>query len=145
MQIKTNSYFAFSTWKPRVLLSYVMPQLDALTYFSQYIWLIVTFGTTYAFVIHFIIPSLASTLKLRAKLNSSNTLKPKGSSTDTIVDLMEYKIAQSNWSNAIPVHSQSLVKTGHWLQSIAALQEVECLLAKKKLCLTLLKRFRLDN
>jgi F0F1-type ATP synthase membrane subunit b/b' len=53
-----------------------MPQLDTLTYFSQYVWLVITFASVYYFAIEFIIPSTASALKLRSKLNSSKLLNP---------------------------------------------------------------------
>nr|BBE20973.1 ATP synthase F0 subunit 8 [Ulva ohnoi] len=47
-----------------------MPQLDALTYFSQYIYLLITFSAVYYYVLYFIIPKIVSTLKIRQKLNS---------------------------------------------------------------------------
>nr|WVH39719.1 ATP synthase FO subunit 8 [Ulva taeniata] len=47
-----------------------MPQLDALTYFSQYIYLLVTFSAVYYYVLYFIIPKIVSTFKIRQKLNS---------------------------------------------------------------------------
>jgi len=49
-----------------------MPQLDALTYFSQYVYLFITFSAVYYYVLHFIIPKIVSTLKIRQKLNSLN-------------------------------------------------------------------------
>nr|YP_010021554.1 ATP synthase FO subunit 8 [Ulva rigida]QOL10395.1 ATP synthase FO subunit 8 [Ulva rigida] len=49
-----------------------MPQLDALTYFSQYVYLFITFSAVYYYVLHFIIPKIVSTLKIRQKLNSFN-------------------------------------------------------------------------
>ena len=47
-----------------------MPQLDALTYFSQYVYLFITFSAVYYYVLYFIIPKIVSTLKIRQKLNS---------------------------------------------------------------------------
>nr|YP_010003055.1 ATP synthase FO subunit 8 [Ulva sp. TM637]AZP40084.1 ATP synthase FO subunit 8 [Ulva sp. TM637] len=47
-----------------------MPQLDALTYFSQYVYLLITFSAVYYYVLYFIIPKIVSTLKIRQKLNS---------------------------------------------------------------------------
>nr|YP_010021477.1 ATP synthase FO subunit 8 [Ulva gigantea]QOL10318.1 ATP synthase FO subunit 8 [Ulva gigantea] len=47
-----------------------MPQLDALTYFSQYVYLLVTFSAVYYYVLYFIIPKIVSALKIRQKLNS---------------------------------------------------------------------------
>ena len=47
-----------------------MPQLDALTYFSQYVYLLITFIAVHYFVLSFIIPKTLATLKIRQKLNS---------------------------------------------------------------------------
>nr|YP_009424205.1 ATP synthase F0 subunit 8 [Ulva flexuosa]AQS79870.1 ATP synthase F0 subunit 8 [Ulva flexuosa]ATP01429.1 ATP synthase FO subunit 8 [Ulva flexuosa] len=47
-----------------------MPQLDALTYFSQYVYLLITFSAVYYYVLYFIIPKIVSTFKIRQKLNS---------------------------------------------------------------------------
>ena len=47
-----------------------MPQLDTLTYFSQFIFLLVSFLYIYYFVITYIIPSTLTARKLRAKFNS---------------------------------------------------------------------------
>ena len=49
-----------------------MPQLDALTYFSQYVYLLITFIAVYYFVLSFIIPKILCTFKIRQKLNSLN-------------------------------------------------------------------------
>lgn len=125
---------------------FIMPQLDALTYFSQYVMLVITFGAVYYFVILFIIPSTASALKLRSKLNSSKHLKEKfihDSSDHLTVDLVESNIGCDSWYSNISVDRKfSLVQTGMWLQSASTMQRMECILAKKKLCLALLIPFR---
>lgn len=54
-----------------------MPQLDSLTYFSQYVYLLISFIAVYMFVLHFIMPNVVATLKLRQKLNSLNLLNNK--------------------------------------------------------------------
>lgn len=54
-----------------------MPQLDALTYFSQYIYLVLTFVGVYIFVLQFIMPQVLSAFKLRQKLNSLHLLSTK--------------------------------------------------------------------
>ena len=124
-----------------------MPQLDALTYFSQYVVLIITFGGVYSFVIQFILPESASSLKLKCKLNSSNILKQKLVTTSTIpiatVDLVESNIAYGSWYSTISVYgSLCLVQTGMWLVSVSTMQLMECIDAKKKLCYDLLIPFR---
>jgi hypothetical protein len=47
-----------------------MPQLDTLTYFSQFIFLLVSFLCIYYFVITYILPNTLTARKLRAKFNS---------------------------------------------------------------------------
>ena len=54
-----------------------MPQLDVLTYFHQYIYLLVTFVAVYLFVLSFIIPTVVSTLKIRRKLNTISLITNK--------------------------------------------------------------------
>jgi Plant ATP synthase F0 len=54
-----------------------MPQLDALTYFTQYVYLVITFVGVYIFVLNFIMPQVISILKLRQKLNSLDLLNNK--------------------------------------------------------------------
>jgi len=46
-----------------------MPQLDKYTYFSQIIWFLFIISILYFIIINFIIPTLASTFKLRIKLS----------------------------------------------------------------------------
>lgn len=46
-----------------------MPQLDTLSFFSQYFFLLISFFSIYYYVITFIIPSTLTANKLRAKFN----------------------------------------------------------------------------
>jgi len=58
-----------------------MPQLDHLTYFSQYFWLCVTFFTFYAFCVKYYLPELTRLAKYRGKrLNEG--LSTEGSSAN---------------------------------------------------------------
>jgi len=47
-----------------------MPQLDVLTYFTQFFYLLISFLTTYLYANLKILPSVVSVFKLRQKLNS---------------------------------------------------------------------------
>lgn len=60
-----------------------MPQLDIVTYFSQFIYLLISFITIYYFVIVFIIPNTVTASKLRAKFNST-TLNETGKNIEKI-------------------------------------------------------------
>jgi hypothetical protein len=130
-----------------------MPQLDTLTYFSQYVWLVITFASVYYFVIDLIIPSTASALKLRSKLNSSklfesNTVDAFAESAPDLLNSIDHvesnQMACDSWScTTIVDHDFSLVQTGDWLKTSSTHQQMECLLAKKKLIMTLLIPFGL--
>ena len=48
-----------------------MPQLDILSYFSQFVFLLISFITIYYFLITFIIPGTLTASKLRAKFNNT--------------------------------------------------------------------------
>lgn len=55
-----------------------MPQLDVLTYGSQFIYLVISFVAVYILTLHLIIPSLVAVQKLRQKLNTVvNSLNEK--------------------------------------------------------------------
>lgn len=59
-----------------------MPQLDPVTYLTQYVYLLITFVSVYFFVLSFIIPKTLSALKVRQKLNTLDT------DIETSTDLM---------------------------------------------------------
>jgi hypothetical protein len=44
-----------------------MPQLDLMSFFSQFFWFSIGFSTFYIFLLHYIIPSIVLTLKFRKK------------------------------------------------------------------------------
>lgn len=47
-----------------------MPQLDTLSYFTQFVYLLFSFLLTYYFVISFVLPNTLTAAKLRAKFKS---------------------------------------------------------------------------
>lgn len=51
-----------------------MPQLDVLTYFSQFIYLLISFIAVYVFIHSAVIPKIVSAQKLRQKVNSVSCL-----------------------------------------------------------------------
>ena len=53
-----------------------MPQLDLVSFFSQYIWLVLVYGCFYLTLVHTFLPKMARILKVRASLLQA-------SSTDT--------------------------------------------------------------
>lgn len=54
-----------------------MPQLDALTYGSQFVYLVLSFVAVYVLTVRFIIPELVAVQKLRQKLNTVANLTSK--------------------------------------------------------------------
>ena len=54
-----------------------MPQLDVLTYFSQFIYLLISFIAVYVFIHITVIPKIVSAQKLRQKVNSVSSLTEK--------------------------------------------------------------------
>ena len=57
-----------------------MPQLDLMTFFTQFFWFSLGFSFFYVFLLHSIMPSIALNLKLRKKKRIN--LKPEGTSQE---------------------------------------------------------------
>ena len=47
-----------------------MPQLDTVTYFTQYIWTLITLFFLFSLLVNAILPKLQQQLAIRAKLSS---------------------------------------------------------------------------
>lgn len=63
-----------------------MPQLDSLTYFTQFFWFIITFVTLYVIVENIILPHIAMILKIRNAMKSKkNELTEKKSNNIEIL------------------------------------------------------------
>lgn len=67
-----------------------MPQLDILSYFSQFVFLLFSFIAIYYFVITFIIPSAITASKLRAKFNSTTLRSKTNRSQEELETISEY-------------------------------------------------------
>lgn len=125
-----------------------MPQLDTLTYLTQYIYLLSTFVAVYCFVLSFIIPKTLCSLKVRQKLNSLNSvnladgdkkamdLHEKEADSSTIIFLQYNNLLNNNWATetATEQGAESLLKLGQWLISVRALQLAQVVRLKKLLC-----------
>ena len=137
------------------LLQYRMPQLDTLTYLTQYVYLLITFVAVYFFVLSFIIPKTLSSLKVRQKLNSLNTTDPvdgvnkvkaidsreksaSSSAAEPILIFLQYNsLLNNNWAAETAKTGQgadSLLKLSRWLISVRALQLAQVMRLKKLLC-----------
>lgn len=60
-----------------------MPQLDPITYFTQYFWLIVVFFTLYVIVATNILPHIGKILKTRNKLKSNKATLSNKTTVET--------------------------------------------------------------
>lgn len=68
-----------------------MPQLDKLVFMSQLFWLILTFLTLYVFILKYILPTTAKTLKLRKKQILLNKNKTESLNSDRDAINLEYE------------------------------------------------------
>lgn len=118
-----------------------MPQLDPITYFTQYVYLLITFIGVYFFVLSFIIPKTLCALKVRQKLNSldNHTEKSIGKATPAYaVDsdstaFLEYKnLLNNNW--IVETSKAGTVEMGsRWLVSARALKLAQVVRLRKLL------------
>lgn len=118
-----------------------MPQLDALTYFSQYIYLYISFVAAYAFVLNNIIPKVVSAQKLRQKLNSVAVVRSKLSHgeihNDTLYAAHE-ALLSANW--------YAYAKLGKtWPTCARMLQMGHTLRLRKLFCTLNVKPYRLST
>lgn len=88
-----------------------MPQLDTLTYFSQYAYLMISFLGTYVLTLNFILPGLTALTKLRQKLNSLSTLAsdldaPGDGSQGPTEAVPTSRLAAGSWYDAVQKSSR---------------------------------------
>ena len=111
-----------------------MPQLDALTYFSQYVYLLISFIGTYVLVTTFVVPNLVSLLKLRQKLNSlsslAETLKDASAPGTEVRTLDGYvdRLASESWYDDVQKSSRRA-----WSHAGSLMQLTACMRLKKLL------------
>jgi hypothetical protein len=125
-----------------------MPQLDALTYLTQYSYLLITFIAVYYFALSIIIPKTVSILKMRHKLNSLNSAPPIDVQVSGTTPVNELKVDSTHCSNLFSqydslLNNYWLIETsdtrtreavGQWLVSANVLQLAQVVRLKKLLC-----------
>lgn len=135
------------------ILNKTMPQLDALTYFTQYSHLLITFIAVYYFALSVIIPKTVSILKMRHKLNSLNSAPIKGQGSSTI-DNAQLKVDNAQFSKLFSqydslLNNHWLIETsntrtreayGQWLVSASVLQLAQVVRLKKLLCSSIVRK-----
>ena len=112
-----------------------MPQLDVLTYFSQFVYLLISFIAVYMFLLNTVIPKIVSAQKLRQKVNSVSRLTEK--LNDAFLHGDPYHSVESLRSSK---WHDSTKPSAAWLISARALQIATTLGFKKRLCGLVLAR-----
>lgn len=123
-----------------------MPQLDTLTYFTQYVFLLITFVGTYFFVLSFIIPNTLCAFKVRQKLNSlSIEIDLVDASEESTSTFLQYnELINSNWRVETAKMGPSLLGS-KWLVSTRALQLAQSIRLKKLLCTHTVQKLREES
>jgi hypothetical protein len=65
-----------------------MPQLDSLTYFTQFFWFIIIFITFYIILSNIILPTIATILKVRNLLKSNKNLLDNVHKDNNILEII---------------------------------------------------------
>lgn len=120
-----------------------MPQLDALTYFSQWVYLLLTFVGCYIFVLVTIIPKVVGLLKLRQKLNTIAQVTSKLTchyNPACDIGALSSAHQELNTSNWYARATSGVNKT--WPQCAAMLQLGQTLRLKKLFCIAILKPYK---
>ena len=78
-----------------------MPQLDIMTYFTQFFWFSLGFSSFYIFMLHFIMPSIALSLKFRKRklevlANDINKKKESASELLSTYDNILFKMLNTS-------------------------------------------------
>jgi len=65
-----------------------MPQLDSLTYFTQFFWFIIIFITFYIILSNIILPTIATILKVRNLLKSNKSLLDNVQKDNNVLEII---------------------------------------------------------
>lgn len=108
-----------------------MPQLDYFCYFSQFIYLLISFIGVYVLSLTIVLPQLVAIVKLRQKLNSlvqlSSNLSKGDKDKEALLRIAREKLIRTNW------HNRSKC-TKMWIISSRMLQIAETMRLKKIDC-----------
>jgi F0F1-type ATP synthase membrane subunit b/b' len=97
-----------------------MPQLDKVTFFSQYFWLLIFFLTFYFFVLKIVLPTVVTIFKLRKKklesmVNDIETLKKEESSILSNYD----SVLIDSFASSKEIFNSAVVKSNKWIDESA--------------------------
>nr|AGH24418.1 ATP synthase F0 subunit 8 [Reclinomonas americana ATCC 50284] len=97
-----------------------MPQLDKVTFFSQYFWLLIFFLTFYFFVLKIVLPTVVTIFKLRKKkleamVNDIETLKKEESSILANYD----SVLIDSFASSKDIFNSAVVKSNKWIDDSA--------------------------
>jgi hypothetical protein len=90
-----------------------MPQLDLVTFFSQYLWLVVIYLGFYLVLVHSFLPKLARILKVRAAMISTGT--DSALSDDTSLQAARDNTSVTTLQGAKSALAQGFGSLGTWV------------------------------
>jgi len=107
-----------------------MPQLDLMTFFTQFFWFSLGFSFFYVFLLHSIMPSIALNLKLRKKkleflANDINKKKESASNLLTTYDSILFKTLSVSRSHILKTSSYGTVWISNNLSKINSTNLIE--------------------
>jgi hypothetical protein len=124
-----------------------MPQLDSLTYCAQFVYLLISFIGVYILTLQWIIPSVATTQKLRQKLNTVALLDSK---LDSRISTVECEAKGRGFNSKLTQNQVDMINTyellavenleyyavpqSGWLGSLRMIQVCETVLQQKIIC-----------
>nr|NP_044774.1 ATP synthase F0 subunit 8 [Reclinomonas americana]AAD11889.1 ATP synthase F0 subunit 8 [Reclinomonas americana] len=111
-----------------------MPQLDKVTFFSQYFWLLIFFLTFYFFVLKIVLPTVVTIFKLRKKkleamASEVEQLKKEQSSILSNYD----SVLIDSFSSSREIFNSTVSKSNKWIdESARSLNKTSLLDVNKK-------------
>lgn len=97
-----------------------MPQLDKVTFFSQYFWLLIFFLTFYFFVLKIVLPTVVTIFKLRKKKleamsHDIENLKKEESSILSNYD----SVLIDSFTSSREIFNSAVVRSNKWIDESA--------------------------
>lgn len=96
-----------------------MPQLDKLVFLSQLFWLFLTFSILYLFILKYILPVVASALKLRKKQISINKAETTAFANQKDAITAGYEnVVQKILNNSREALNETVVSSNTWSSNV---------------------------
>lgn len=111
-----------------------MPQLDKVTFFSQYLWLVIFFLTFYFFVLKIVLPTIVTIFKTRKKKLDAMAAEVANLKKEESSILSNYDaVLIDSFSNSKEVFSNVISKSNKWIDdSVRNINKTSLLEVNKK-------------